>query len=156
ALQRRDGLRRSHGATGIEPRPASDDPQRTCTLRRVADALAQSVHRIGCDAGHVLARADGAMCHSRQACTGTTLPGFDRRSGSNTSRSAHIVASESGEKIRSMYPTLSSPTPCSPVIVPPAATHVCMISDIAACTRFVSSASAALYGMFGCRLPSPA
>ena len=31
-------------------------------------------------------------CHSRQECTGTTLPGFERRSGSNTERRAHIAS----------------------------------------------------------------
>ena len=60
------------------------------------------------------------------------------------------------EKIMSMYGSLSRPTPCSPVIVPPAFTHAVMISRIATCTRAVSSASEASYAMFGCRLPSPA
>ena len=38
------------------------------------------------------------MCHSRQRAPERPCPGFERRSGSNTSRSAHIVASESARE----------------------------------------------------------
>src|SRR2546430_3063037 len=36
--------------------------------------------------------------HSRQACTGTTFPGFTRSSGSNTLRTACIAPSDSASK----------------------------------------------------------
>src|SRR5204862_7629922 len=71
-------------------------------------------------------RADGTACHSLQALIGTTFPGFDLPSGSNTPRNSHIAFSELGEKMDSMYPILSSPTPCSPVMLPPASMHACM------------------------------
>ena len=40
--------------------------------------------------------------HSRQACRGTTLPGFTRSWGSKTRRTACIAARESGSKIDGM------------------------------------------------------
>ena len=48
---------------------------------------------------------------------------------------------DDGEKIISMYPSLSRPTPCSPVMVPPASTQTRMISRMARSTRADSSAS---------------
>src|SRR5215467_1569948 len=156
-VPRRQRVARGNGAACVEPGAAPDDAERPVCLRRALHRVAYRRDGLERRHGHVaVGRAAGAMCHSRHECTGITLPGFARRSGSNTSRSAHIVASESGEKMRSMYRTLSRPIPCSPVIVPPAATHTLMISCIASCTRATSSASAALYVMLGCRLPSPA
>src|SRR6185437_1902251 len=124
------------------PSDAEGGPARTC----IEYALANRFGRRDRGRRHVPSglRTAGVPCHSRQACTGTTLPGLDRRSGSNTSRTEHIVASESGEKISAMYGILSKPTPCSPEIVPPAAMQARMISPIASCTRAVSSASAPL------------
>src|SRR5256886_3386303 len=43
------------------------------------------------------------------------------------------------------------PTPCSPVIVPPASIQVCMIAALAASTFFFSSGSVASNEMFGDR-----
>ena len=43
-----------------------------------------------------------APCHSRQARTGTTLPGFARVPGSKTRRTSHIVASVSASKMSGM------------------------------------------------------
>src|SRR4029079_2669435 len=119
--------------SGLDPRSSPGDSQRRAAFRRIEHVIAQFGDGIHGDRRHFAAAlAAGAMCHSRHACIGMTFPGFDRRSGSNTSRNAHIVASESAEKIMSMYGSLSRPTPCSPVIVPPAFTHAAMISRIAA------------------------
>src|SRR5207249_7091153 len=94
--------------------------------------------------------------HSRHACTGTTFPGLTRSSGSNTRRTARMAASASPSKISGMYRSLSSPTPCSPVIVPPAAMHAAMISPLASSTRALRPGTRPSNEMLGCRLPSPA
>ena len=55
-----------------------------------------------------------------------------------------------------MKSRFSEPIPCSPVIMPPAATQTSRISEPAASTRASSSGSRRSKEMFGCRLPSPA
>jgi hypothetical protein len=48
---------------------------------------------------------------------------------------SHMAAISSSLKIMLMYSRLSMPTPCSPVMVPPAATQARIISRDAASTR---------------------
>src|SRR4029077_2474803 len=92
-----------------------------------------------------------AALHSRQAWIGTTLPGFTRSWGSNTRRTARMAARDWPSKIAGMYRSLSTPTPCSPVMVPPAAMQAFMISALAAWTRSCSSGLVASKEMLGCR-----
>src|SRR5690606_36142488 len=93
---------------------------------------------------------------ARSNRAGKTFPGFASPRGSKTHRTACINASSALPTTRSMYSRLSSPTPCSPVMVPPASTHRRMISRDAASTRRTSSALRRSKRMFGCRFPSPA
>ncbi len=54
---------------------------------------------------------------------GTALPGFSSPCGSNTARSRWNCASSASLNWLHIWSTFSMPTPCSPVMVPPAATH---------------------------------
>ena len=107
-VARRDNGRfASHRTIRIEPAPATDDSQRPPMRYGFADAIAHLGCRGRGDAdarggrqarSSRAARADGAMCHSRHECTGTTFPGFARRAGSNTSRKEHMARRDSLEK----------------------------------------------------------
>src|ERR1700722_2303616 len=54
---------------------------------------------------------------------GKTLVGFESCNGSNAHRTRCIVSKSGSANITDMYFFFSSPTPCSPVIEPPAFTH---------------------------------
>ena len=69
---------------------------------------------------------------------------------------ARMAASVSLSNIKVMYRTLSLPTPCSPVIDPPASMHAFIMAADAASTRSTCSRSLASKLILGCRFPSPA
>ena len=68
----------------------------------------------------------GTSPHSRGV--GSTLPGLQRRCGSNASRTACITSRSSSREHPRHVVRLSAPTPCSPVIDPPASTQYVRIS----------------------------
>src|SRR5438046_2510513 len=85
AEQRANAVEEAHGANaecGMRSAESSDVP------RFVALRTRHSAFR--------------TPLHSRHACTGTTLPGLTRSSGSNTRRRARIAARESGSKMSGM------------------------------------------------------
>jgi len=69
---------------------------------------------------------------------------------------AIIIASSSGENCTHIEFSFSTPTPCSPVIVPPISTLSSRISAPKASARRSWSGSLASKRISGCRLPSPA
>src|SRR5260221_4239808 len=87
---------------------------------------------------------------------GSTLFGLKLPDGSTDVRTRAMTSRSAGLKISGMYACFSMPTPCSPVIVPPASMHCVRISRPAAMTRSRMPASPASNRIIGCRLPSPA
>ena len=61
---------------------------------------------------------------SAQRCSvGTALPGFSSPCASNARLTPRKRSSSAGANCMHMSPIFSTPTPCSPVIVPPTSTH---------------------------------
>ena len=64
-----------------------------------------------------------------------TLPGLARPCGSNAQRSFWKAARSGSPNIRGMWCFLSTPTPCSPVIEPPASTHASRMREASSAAR---------------------
>ena len=95
--------------------------------------------------------------YSAQRCSvGITLPGFSSPLGSKACFSASICVRSSGLNCTHMLLSFSTPTPCSPVTVPPSATLVSRMSAPNSSQRCSWSGSLASNRISGCRLPSPA
>ena len=84
------------------------------------------------------------------------LPGLQRPSGSKAARTLNIAFMSASENTSGNNSRLSKPTPCSPVIVPPAATQTSINSRPASLTRRTWSTERESKQINGCRLPSPA
>src|SRR5262249_21263049 len=93
---------------------------------------------------------------AQRASVGTALPGLSRARGSKARFTAWNSSSSSGRNCVHIWLIFSTPTPCSPVIVPPTATHFSSPSAANCSVRCSSSALLASKRMSGCRLPSPA
>src|SRR6267142_4749879 len=96
----------------------------------------------------------GFSPHSRGR--GNTLLGFESCSGSNAQRTRCMVCKSGSLYIFDIIFFLSSPTPCSPVIDPPAPMHSSKIllespSAASSCPAILRS-----YKTNGCKFPSPA
>src|SRR6185295_17326220 len=87
---------------------------------------------------------------------GTIFPGLQSPSGSNAARTLNIAFMSASENTSGNNSRLSSPTPCSPVIVPPAPTQTSISSRPASFTLNTWSAKRESKQMSGCKLPSPA
>ncbi|MCY1374205.1 hypothetical protein D9M69_615320 [compost metagenome] len=85
-----------------------------------------------------------------------TLPGFSSDLVSKARFTLNICSFSSGENCTHMLLSFSTPTPCSPVTVPPMATLVSRMSAPKSSQRCNWSASFASNRISGCRLPSPA
>ena len=79
--------------------------------------------------------------HRGRVWTGNTLPGSTGPSVLNTPRTvAHRLQCRGIEQTeRHVVALVRRPTPCSPVMLPPAPTHTSMISRLASCTRSASA-----------------
>src|SRR6185437_147386 len=88
--------------------------------------------------------------------SGTALPGLSRPLGSNAALIAWNCVSSAEENWSHIWLIFSTPTPCSPVMVPPTSTHSLRISPPSFSTRSSSPGRLASYRIIGCRLPSPA
>src|SRR5258708_3769255 len=93
---------------------------------------------------------------AQRASVGTALPGLSRRAGSNAAFTARNISSSSGWNCTHIWLIFSTPTPCSPVMVPPTSMHFSSTSAANSSVRRSSSASFASNRISGCRLPSPA
>jgi hypothetical protein len=67
-----------------------------------------------------------------------------------------MVSRSSGPNILGMYRDLSTPTPCSPVIDPPASRHASRIWPDTSSAAAFCPGTASSYSTSGCRFPSPA
>ena len=83
----------------------------------------------------------GARTSTCCPAEGKILLGLQRSSGSNTARTLSMTLRSSGVKINGISATFSTPMPCSPVRLPPRATHSRRISRPAATTLSVCSRS---------------
>src|SRR6185295_693912 len=93
---------------------------------------------------------------AQRASVGTALPGLSSPAGSKTCLTARNSSSSSGRNCTHIWLIFSTPTPCSPVIVPPTATHFSSTSAAKRSVRSSCPASLASNRISGCRLPSPA
>src|SRR5262249_50982509 len=93
---------------------------------------------------------------AQRASVGTAFPGLSSIAGSNARFTARKSSSSSGRNWTHIWLIFSTPTPCSPVIVPPTSTHFSSTSAAKSSVRWSCSASFASKRMSGCRLPSPA
>src|SRR5687767_4508928 len=93
---------------------------------------------------------------AQRASVGMALPGLSRPSGSKARFTPWKSSSSPAPNCTHIWFTFSTPTPCSPVIVPPTATHFSSTSAAKSSVRCSSSALFASKRMSGCRLPSPA
>ena len=66
---------------------------------------------------------------------GMILPGLQRPVGSKAARTRNMVSISASEKISDNSSRLSKPTPCSPVMLPPARTQISISSRPASFTR---------------------
>ncbi len=87
---------------------------------------------------------------------GNALQGLKRSPAPNAAFSLRIAARSASVKIQGMKSRFSRPTPCSPVIEPPASTQMRMISSPASSTRVGLAGRRSSKRMLGWRLPSPA
>src|ERR1043165_8545273 len=95
------------GSAVAEPSAGADDAEPATRRGGVADRRRDLLDRgMG---GHGERRHADCLTpyHSRHACVGMVLPGFARRTGSNTDRIAHMASSDASEKVDSMYASLS-------------------------------------------------
>ncbi|ABA49505.1 hypothetical protein BURPS1710b_3344 [Burkholderia pseudomallei 1710b] len=93
---------------------------------------------------------------AQRARVGMPLSGFSSSGGSNARLIAKNASHSSRENCTHIEFSFSTPTPCSPVTVPPNSTQVSRMSAPNASARCSSSTSFALNRMSGCMLPSPA
>jgi hypothetical protein len=93
---------------------------------------------------------------AQRTSVGITLPGLSRPAGSKARLTAAICSRSAAENCTHIDDSFSTPTPCSPVTVPPIATLSSRISAPKASARCSWSLSLASNRISGCRLPSPA
>src|SRR5918993_1151188 len=118
-------------------------------LRRQPDLARAGPQTSGRGLESIAAEADALFVHIRSAkpafsagCwrygpgtsphmrgVGKTFPGLQMAAGSNACRSSCIVSRSASENIFAIDVDLSAPTPCSPVIEPPASIQYMRISD---------------------------
>src|SRR5690606_35957342 len=103
-------------------------------------------------AGRCLDRDRGHVLVNRQIA----LPGFRMLSGSNTALMPCCTSRATGPVSSSSQRCLSTPTPCSPVSVPPSSSARVNTSSAAAHTSGGGSLVPCSKMNVGCRLPSPA
>src|SRR6266540_519047 len=131
AAARRFGLdvQLAKGRAVRHAEPAVDTPTEFGFRRRIRDGeSSRAQHRQIQVSGAIAEVASGrAVSCVLGSPLGRTLPGLNRPLGSNASRTRAIRSRSESEKIQGMYLRFSSPTPCSPVIVPPASTQARMI-----------------------------
>ena len=103
-------------------------------------------------------RGARASCRTRRSArsVGIALPGFSRPAGSKASLTRKEAARSAAENCTHIELIFSSPTPCSPVMVPPSSTHSSRISAPKRSARSHQPGSLASNRITGCRLPSPA
>src|SRR4029077_14794803 len=120
-------------------------------LQRMRHVLA------GCFAANARARKKrGGSGKVQRGARGKTLLGLESSKGSKAQRTRCIVSRSGSLYIFDIIFFLSSPTPCSPVIDPPAAMHnskilLESISATSSCPEILRS-----YKTSGCKFPSPA
>src|SRR5947207_6946791 len=133
--------------------------ERRAALRREADAILQGgeAQKRGSSACASLPPCTCMRPYSAQrASVGTALPGLSRLRASKARFTAWNRSSSAARNCVHIWLIFSTPTPCSPVIVPPTATHFSSTSAANFSVRSSSSGRLASKRMSGCRLPSPA
>src|SRR5690606_26105039 len=93
---------------------------------------------------------------AQRARVGIALPGLSRPAGSKARLTAKKASRSAGENCTHIELIFSTPTPCSPVMVPPYSTQVSRISAPKRSARSHSPGLLASNRISGCRLPSPA
>src|SRR5579885_2430728 len=87
---------------------------------------------------------------------GNSFPGLQSPLGSKAHRIRYMVSKSWSPNMRGMNRFLSYPTPCSPVMLPPASTQTLRISPDSSSAFSNSPFLEASYRMSGCMFPSPA
>src|SRR5512139_899955 len=137
---------------------ALDDEWRVARVRG-ADALDQGVdhQNLGSSGCGSWPPRTCIAPHSAQRCSsGTALPGLSRVAGSNAAFTSWKRVSSGVLNCAHIWLIFSSPTPCSPVMVPPTSTHSSRILPPKASACSSSPGWLASNRISGCRLPSPA
>src|SRR5699024_9706726 len=99
-------------------------------------------------------RTPGRSPHRRGV--GRSLSGLAMPDGSKARRNRWRVSRSSGPYIRGIAHTLSTPTPCSPVMDPPCSMHRSRMAPETSSARSVAPGSESSNSTSGWRLPSPA
>src|SRR6185312_1893894 len=145
-------------------RPAAADVQRGAAFRVPAHELAESGDEVVGHGQNLGMSGRGTApprtripLHSVQRrSVGTALPGLRMPAGSNAAFTAWKAAISAGRNCTHICASFSTPTPCSPVIVPPTATHASRMRAPISSPRSRSPGLLASKKMHGWMLPSPA
>src|SRR5439155_19513229 len=138
---------------------AAAETQRETPIGGVADPLAESLqaqNRGSSGCGAAPRRTCLRPYSAQRASVGTALPGLSSPCGSKARFTAWNSSSSCAPNCVHIWLIFSTPTPCSPVIVPPTATHFSSTSAATCPVRPSSPALLASNRISGCRLPSPA
>src|SRR6185369_17611180 len=109
----------------VEVLAAAAQAQRRATCRCLANPLLEELgQKRGRSACGSLPPCTCMRPYSAQrARVGTALPGLSSPAGSKACLTARNSSSSSGRNCTHIWSIFSTPTPCSPVIVPPTAMH---------------------------------
>src|ERR1700678_2222710 len=145
-------------AADIEARPSRarvENPVSQAVGRRTTSG--RQHQNLGSSGNGIIPRCTCILPYSAQReRVGITLPGFNISAGSKARFTAMNCSRSSGENCTHMELSFSTPTPCSPVTVPPSSRLASRISAPKSSQRLSWSRSLASNKMSGCRLPSPA